>query len=75
MRDGMSSPDPDGANSLQAATSIAVAEIQLLARQTADELLALAASLHTTRSGAFLVTQHRAPSIGMPRGEIGDERA
>lgn len=52
MKDGTSSPDPDGANSLQAATSIAVAENQLLARQTADELLTLAASLQITRTGA-----------------------
>ncbi|MGH3751705.1 MAG: GTPase [Pseudonocardiaceae bacterium] len=49
---GESPRDPGGANSLQAATSIAVAENQLLARQTADELLALAVSLRTTRFGA-----------------------
>lgn len=49
---GESPRDPDGANSLQTATSIAVAENQSLARQTADELLALAVSLRTTRSGA-----------------------
>ncbi|MGH4009945.1 MAG: GTPase [Pseudonocardiaceae bacterium] len=52
MKDGTSSLDAGGANSLQVATSIAVAENQLLARQTADELLALAANLHTNRPDA-----------------------